>query len=94
MENANLSHITSRSSSHVCLFPDTTDQPKHLVADSEGAADKSVSEENDPPANSTESKKSPKRPNDESSVNPKKKVGVTVTVPQRFKVLSSYNVLT
>ncbi|XP_077939881.1 E3 ubiquitin-protein ligase rnf213-alpha isoform X1 [Gasterosteus aculeatus] len=52
---------------------DTTDQPKHLVADSEGAADKSVSEENDPPANSTESKKSPKRPNDESSVNPKKK---------------------
>ncbi|XP_037333444.2 E3 ubiquitin-protein ligase rnf213-alpha isoform X2 [Pungitius pungitius] len=49
---------------------DITDQPKHLVADSIGAGDKSVSEKNDPPA---ESGKSPKRLNDESAVNPKKK---------------------
>ncbi|XP_054463285.1 E3 ubiquitin-protein ligase rnf213-alpha [Anoplopoma fimbria] len=46
---------------------DTSDQPKHLVADSEVTAEKSVY------AESNESNKSPKRPNDESIINPRKK---------------------
>lgn len=60
--------------------PDTTDQPKSLVADSEGLAEISVSQKNDSLVDSKESNKSPKRPNDETISNPKKKVSVTVTV--------------
>ncbi|KAM8845445.1 E3 ubiquitin-protein ligase rnf213-alpha-like isoform 2-T2 [Spinachia spinachia] len=52
---------------------DILDQPKPLVADSEGLADKSVSEINNPPADRTESQKSPKQPIDESAVNTKKR---------------------
>ncbi|XP_068575114.1 E3 ubiquitin-protein ligase rnf213-alpha isoform X2 [Cebidichthys violaceus] len=52
---------------------DTSDQPKHLVADSEGTAEKSGCQQNNPPADSNESNKSPKRKNEESSINPKKK---------------------
>ncbi|XP_010769191.1 E3 ubiquitin-protein ligase rnf213-alpha [Notothenia coriiceps] len=48
---------------------DTTDQPKPLVADSESASEKSVSENVD----NKESNRSPKRPNDETISNPKKK---------------------
>ncbi|XP_033998789.1 E3 ubiquitin-protein ligase rnf213-alpha isoform X4 [Trematomus bernacchii] len=44
---------------------DTGDEPKPLVADSEGTSEKSVSK--------NESNRSPKRPNDETISNPKKK---------------------
>ncbi|XP_044037270.1 E3 ubiquitin-protein ligase rnf213-alpha [Siniperca chuatsi] len=52
---------------------DRGDQPKSLVADWEGAAEKSVSQKKPPPADGKESNKSPKRPNDETVSNPKKK---------------------
>ncbi|XP_034396196.1 E3 ubiquitin-protein ligase rnf213-alpha isoform X2 [Cyclopterus lumpus] len=45
---------------------DTSDQPKHLVGDSKGAAEKSLSRENHPPASS-------KQPNDVTNINTKKK---------------------
>ncbi|XP_038557039.1 E3 ubiquitin-protein ligase rnf213-alpha [Micropterus salmoides] len=51
----------------------TGDEPKSLVAVSEGAAESSVSQKNSPPMDGKESNKSPKRPNDETISNPKKK---------------------
>ncbi|XP_037649475.1 E3 ubiquitin-protein ligase rnf213-alpha isoform X2 [Sebastes umbrosus] len=52
---------------------DTGDEPKPLVADSESTVERSVSQNNDPPVDSQESNRSPKRPNDEAIPNPKKK---------------------
>ncbi|XP_070836494.1 E3 ubiquitin-protein ligase rnf213-alpha [Chaetodon trifascialis] len=49
------------------------DQPKSLVSDSEGTAEKSVSQKNTPPVDNKEPNKTPKRPNDETISNPKKK---------------------
>ncbi|XP_041812142.1 E3 ubiquitin-protein ligase rnf213-alpha [Chelmon rostratus] len=49
------------------------EQPKSLVSDSEGTAEKSVSQKNNPPVDNNEFSKFPKRPNDETIVNPKKK---------------------
>lgn len=70
--------------------PDTGDEPKPLVADSESTVEKFVFQNNDPPVDSQESNRSPKRPNDESITNPKKKVSVTVTVLPHFTILSLF----
>ncbi|TNN72680.1 E3 ubiquitin-protein ligase rnf213-alpha [Liparis tanakae] len=60
-------------SSERYLFSDTSNQPKHLVADSKDTAEKCVPHENQPPADCKESNTSSKQPNDETSINPKKK---------------------
>nr|XP_046270196.1 E3 ubiquitin-protein ligase rnf213-alpha isoform X2 [Scatophagus argus] len=52
---------------------DTKDEPKSLVADLEGTAEKSVSENNVPPVDTKQSNKSPKRLSDEAISHPKKK---------------------
>ncbi|KAK2833427.1 hypothetical protein Q5P01_017316 [Channa striata] len=51
---------------------DVESQPKPLVADAGDTAEKTVSEKNGPPVDSKDNK-SPKRPNDETVLNPKKK---------------------
>ncbi|XP_042360235.1 E3 ubiquitin-protein ligase rnf213-alpha [Plectropomus leopardus] len=69
-------NFCSKCGQSLCVQPaytqETGDQPKSLVAESEGLAEKSASQKNHPP-DSKDSNKSPKRPNDESVINPKKK---------------------
>ncbi|KAM9346074.1 E3 ubiquitin-protein ligase rnf213-alpha-like [Symphorus nematophorus] len=52
---------------------DKGDQPRSLVSDSEGTAEKPGSQKNAPPVDSKELNKLPKRANDETINNPKKK---------------------
>lgn len=54
---------------------DTDNEPKSLIADSEGPTEKSTMEKKDTSAESSDSKSKPsKRPNDENISNSKKKV--------------------
>ncbi|XP_078017826.1 E3 ubiquitin-protein ligase rnf213-alpha isoform X1 [Epinephelus lanceolatus] len=73
----NDANFCSKCGHRLCVQPantqDTGDQPKSLVADSESASEKSVSQENDPPADGKDPNKSTKRPNDETTSNLRKK---------------------
>lgn len=67
---------------------DTKDQPKSLISDPGGMAEKSELEKTGAPEDGNESNKTPKRPNDENISNPKKKVSVIVTALPHFSVFS------
>lgn len=67
---------------------DTKDQPKSLISDPVGMAEKSELEKTGAPEDGNESNKTPKRPNDENISNPKKKVSVIVTALPHFSVFS------
>lgn len=58
----------------IFLNPDTTDQPKSLVSESEGTREISVSQKNTPDVDRRGSSRSPKRQNEEAISNPKRKV--------------------
>lgn len=57
---------------------DAGSQPKSLVAEPEGMAETSESQKTVLPVDSKGSSKFPKRANDDTNVQPKKKVSVTV----------------